>query len=126
MTTQVASGFDIRVFVYGSLRRGGEFHGALAGTEWLGDWVTPTEWYMWDYDGYPALTPGGRTAVVGEVYRITESVLARLDEIEEYPERYLRSQIETPFGQAWVYVVPDLPTGAGVVESGDWFRRRPG
>ena len=79
---------------------------------------------MWTLDGYPAVSPGGGTDIVGEIYRIGPEILSELDFIEDYPELYQRQTIATPFGPAWIYVVlqPPLPPPKPIL-GGDWFDR---
>jgi thiosulfate/3-mercaptopyruvate sulfurtransferase len=110
----------VLVFVYGSLRRGGEFHGHLADARFVAEWTTPAAWEMWDLDGYPAITPGGDVAVTGELYEVTDERLALLDELEEVPSLYQRTEVETPHGTAFLYVVGEPPEQRTPIPSGDW------
>ncbi|MFT7624642.1 MAG: gamma-glutamylcyclotransferase (GGCT)/AIG2-like uncharacterized protein YtfP [Myxococcota bacterium] len=111
------------VFVYGSLRKGEEYQNHLSGAPCLGPWTTPPTWEMWDLDSYPAITPGGDTAIVGELYSIDDDLLARLDVLEEVPTLYQRHRIETPLGPAWIYVVETPPSERTVLASGSWTAR---
>ena len=115
------------VFVYGSLQRGEEFHHYLTdgGARFVGAWRTPAAWEMWDLDGYPALTPGGETAVSGELYEIDAALLARLDELEETPTLYQRRELPTPHGNAFIYVVLEPPAQRVHLSSGRWSAKRP-
>lgn len=108
------------VFVYGSLMRGEEYHGPLAGSARLGRFETAPEWHFWDLGGYPAMTPGGTRAVEGEVYRIDRATLAELDRIEEVPTLYQRAILETAWGPAQVYVVGQRPADARPLPPGRW------
>jgi len=112
------------VFVYGSLRHGEEYHGFLATAVALGPHTTPPVYDMWDLDGYPAVTPGGSTAIDGELYDIDGQTLAALDVLEEVPTLYQRAQTATPHGLAAIYVVADRPPDARAVPSGRWSARR--
>lgn len=104
------------MFVYGTLRRGRAHHGRLRGAVFLGGCRTPPRYTLVDLGPCPALLPGGRMAVPGEVYDVGRRLLARLDRFEG-PE-YCRRRIPTPYGEAWVYVYRRRP---GLVP-----RRRPG
>lgn len=94
-----------RVFVYGSLRRGGEFHRLLQGGRYLGLWRTSPTYNMVDFHGYPGVYEGGRRAISGEIYLISRRILKNLDRLEEYPRLYDRKQIVTRYGLAWVYLL---------------------
>lgn len=111
------------VFVYGSLRRGEEYHGFLATATPLGPHITPPIYDMWDLDGYPAVTPGGSTAIHGELYAVDDPTLAALDELEEVPTLYQRGHTPTPHGAAAIYLVNVRPTGASALPSGRWTAR---
>jgi gamma-glutamylcyclotransferase (GGCT)/AIG2-like uncharacterized protein YtfP/cation transport regulator ChaC len=75
----------VNVFVYGTLRRHEENHSLLNKAELLYEqaWV---EGKLYDTDkGYPAMKEGeGR--VYGEVYKINDALLLKLDEIEDFIE----------------------------------------
>lgn len=113
----------MRVFVYGTLLNGESNHGWLKGASYLGQWTTPPLFRLVDLGPYPVLSPGGRTAVSGEVYRISRLILQRLDVLEAYPSEYQRRLIGTPWGRAWVYLRGSAAAGRPL-HHGDW-RRRP-
>lgn len=79
------------LFVYGSLKRGRTNHVQLGRAVFLGAARTRSRFALRIIDGYPALVSGGR-AVVGELYRIATTDLARLDEFEG--EGYERQLVE--------------------------------
>ena len=118
-------GVRLLVFVYGSLQRGEEFHHYLTdgGARFIEAWRTPAQWEMWDLDGYPALTPGGETAIQGEVYEIDGPLLERLDVLEETPELYQRRALLTPHGEAYIYVVLEPPEDRVPIAAGRWSAR---
>jgi gamma-glutamylcyclotransferase (GGCT)/AIG2-like uncharacterized protein YtfP len=70
-----------RVFVYGTLRRGGSNHFRMAGAVFSGPAVVPGRLYQIDW--YPGLVidPAG-DPVQGEVYEVGAAQLAALDEFE--------------------------------------------
>ncbi len=109
-----------QVFVYGSLRRGQSNHSLLDGASFLGVCRTAPRYTMWNLGAYPGVVPGGRDAIVGEVYRIDKRTLARLDELEAYPVLYTRERISTPFGPAWMYIYQGSNRGGTRIASGDW------
>jgi gamma-glutamylcyclotransferase (GGCT)/AIG2-like uncharacterized protein YtfP len=71
----------LRLFVYGTLRRGRAHHAELAGATYEGSLGTEPRYAVIEHAGYPALV-AGRTAVDGEVYAVTTEHLARLDAFE--------------------------------------------
>lgn len=117
------------VFVYGSLKSGEQYHFILGDSARLGPWTTPPAWHFWDLDGYPAMSPGGAVAVVGEVYRVDGRTLAALDRLEEVPTLYQRATLATPWGEAFCYIVERPPADRVALPDGAWVpahRRRPG
>lgn len=109
-----------RVFVYGTLLRGGVNHRLLAGAELLGPHRTEPCFTLFRLGAYPGLARGGSTAVAGEVYRVDAADLARLDRLEEYPRLYDRVLIPTAYGRAWVYLYRGPIGNRPVIHSGDW------
>jgi gamma-glutamylcyclotransferase (GGCT)/AIG2-like uncharacterized protein YtfP len=97
----------IRLFVYGTLKTG--FHNAfyLQDAQYLGEFTTDPVYSMYDFGNYPVVSEFGNTSIQGEVYEISEQQLASTDRLEWYPEFYQRVLIETGFGEAWMYVVPE-------------------
>lgn len=109
------------VFVYGSLRRGQPNHSWLAAARFLGYHRTEPRFTMRDLGAFPAAVRSGEMAILGEVYAITPRVLQGLDELEGYPEFYTRLQLVTPWGAAWIYLLPlHAAQEAPIVPGGDW------
>ena len=79
-----------------------------------------------DLGAFPALVPGGQTAVAGEVYRVDSSTLAALDSLEGHPRFYYREPIMLDSGQeALAYMqAPKQTRGRPHISSGDWRRGR--
>jgi gamma-glutamylcyclotransferase (GGCT)/AIG2-like uncharacterized protein YtfP len=109
-----------RVFVYGTLLRGESNHRLLAGAELLGAHRTAPCFALYDLGTYPGLTRGGRTAVLGEVYRVSTADLCRLDRLEDYPWLYTRESIPSPWGPVWVYCYRGRIRNRPLIPSGDW------
>lgn len=117
------------VFVYGTLRKHDDNHALLAASPLLAEqgWVRG-RLYDTGY-GYPGLVLDGDGRVYGEVYRVTDEVLARLDILEGYEgpdqendyERLIKT-IETDRGrmQAYVYVYNHLSPRMPEIDWGDW------
>src|SRR5262245_3159317 len=85
----------ICLFVYGTLKRRQKRHGLLAGQELLGEARTQARYRLYDRGSYPCLVEDFErgTAVEGEVWRVSEQVLRKLDEVEGVPELYCRKDI---------------------------------
>ncbi len=73
-----------RVFVYGTLKRGGENHRLLAGQRLLGEARTEPGFRLFLLDGYPGMVAAaaGGVSVEGELWEVDAACLARLDELE--------------------------------------------
>ena len=66
------------------------------------------------------------TAVAGEVYKVDNATLARLDHLEGHPRFYRREPITLDSGQdALAYMqAPKQTRGRPHITSGDWRRGR--
>lgn len=116
------------VFVYGTLRQGEQYHGLLKQSRRIA-LVAEAKGAIVDTGlGYPALADKeGRVA--GELYGVSEEVLARLDELEDYygpdsPDNEyerIRISVRTDSGlvDAWVYLYR-RPNALPLIEGGDW------
>lgn len=128
------------VFVYGTLRRGGDndITRLAPAPHFMGPAVVRGTLYH--LGGYPGMVLGGVNQVVGEVYAITPALERQLDEIEgicprptgEYIKREVLVQLQCgpPSDAAsrplrcFVYEVnPRCVVGKRTISSGDWFRR---
>ncbi|MCK8515659.1 gamma-glutamylcyclotransferase [Methylonatrum kenyense] len=114
----------VRVFVYGTLRKGQANHGQLRSAEFLGRHRTEPEFRMLDLGPYPGVARGGRTAITGEVYAINQTILVRLDRLEDYPQTYDRERLATPWGPAFIYLYRWPTLDSPTVASGDWPSHR--
>ena len=72
------------LFVYGTLKRGGENAGSLAGQRYLGEGGTRPEYRVYRLDGYPGMVaaPEGGRSIGGEIWEVDAACLARLDDLE--------------------------------------------
>lgn len=109
------------VFVYGTLLSGQVNHRLLDGALRLGEHRTEPRFRLLDLGAYPGALGGGRTAVRGEVYRVSPLGLKRLDRLEDYPRLYGRRLIRTPYGAAWIYLYRGERTRRRPIPGGDWL-----
>lgn len=91
------------LFVYGTLRSGGDAVGLLRGCRLAGTGrVAGT---LYDLGDYPALVLDGRGLVEGEVWRCPADALGRLDEYEGLPSGlYARVRVAVDGTECWTYV----------------------
>jgi gamma-glutamylaminecyclotransferase len=112
------------VFVYGSLMSGQPNHHLLSGAESVGpDRTQDRAFRMVDVGGFPAADTGGREWVHGELYRVDDATLARLDRLEGHPTLYRRRRVRLGWGEdAWIYLSPKLAARGDrpTVPDGDW------
>jgi gamma-glutamylaminecyclotransferase len=111
----------IRLFVYGTLRRGEVAHGELRGARLLAATKTIAAYELVDLGEYPALVERGTDHVVGEVYEVDPDLLRTLDAYEDVPELYERKPVRLIDGEAEGYVLPSSRAlNAPRIPSGDW------
>ncbi len=115
------------VFVYGSLLKGESNSHLLAGAEFAGPAATLPEYRLVDLGAYPGVVAGGTAAILGEVYRVPDGLMPRLDELEDHPTVYVRTSVRLADGrEALMYLLrPHLAERRKDVPSGDWraYRR---
>ena len=109
-----------QVFVYGTLMKGESNHHYLRNARFLGKAATAPQYRLYSLGAYPVLCDAGKQRIHGEVYRISQVALQRLDELEEYPQYYQRKLIATPWGRAWIYYQRQPRGRARLISSGDW------
>lgn len=76
-----------RVFVYGTLKRGGRNHPFLAGQQFLGEARTPPGFTLFSLGEYPGMVHrDDDDGVTGEVWAVDAVCLKHLDELEGVDE----------------------------------------
>ncbi len=112
------------LFVYGTLKRGYNNHVFLEGAEFVGDARTRREFSMTGtaypfVHERPALYP-----IAGEVFRVSDATLDRIDELEDHPVEYVRREVAVECAgrdeTAWMYVAPEDAAQAACYPSGVW------
>lgn len=100
----------MKVFVYGSLKRGNNVRGMqfFQGAIRVGQAQTTAGIYsMLDLGSFPGVILDGTHDINGEIYIIDELILSQLDAIEGYPDFYDRTEVETTEGKALMYFLPN-------------------
>lgn len=112
-----------RLFVYGTLRRGGANARELEGAAWEADARTAEGYALVWKDGYPALVTAAEGVVTGELYRVSADHVSRLDVFEGVPELYRRGAVLLADGTAAeaYFAVVDHRTVYERLASGDYF-----
>ena len=79
------SASSIRIFVYGTLKRGLSNHCWMGGQKFMGEAATEPAYRMVDCGGYPGMFPVTRDgrSIRGEVWSVSESGRSKLDELED-------------------------------------------
>lgn len=109
------------VFVYGSLKRGHRHHDQLAGADLVrADASVPGHRLVLQGE-YPAMCVG-EGVVFGELYRVDDAVLARLDRFEGCPDLYRRVPVVLSSGErAFSYRIDaERARGLPPVAGGRW------
>jgi len=103
------------IFVYGSLKRGFALHRFLSQQDFVATASTQPHYRLFDCGTHPAMVKvavGGRS-VKGELFRVDQKCLVRLDDVEGVEEGlYVRdfvclcSPFETYRAMAWFFLSP--------------------
>jgi gamma-glutamylaminecyclotransferase len=116
-----------RLFVYGSLKRGFRHHHVLGAAPFEGDARTAPGFSLVLQGEYPALVCSGDECVHGELYRVTDELLAELDRFEGCPDLYRSELISLDDGtSALSYVIPPARAQAlPKIPQGRWVESDP-
>lgn len=73
------------IFVYGTLKRGGDNHGWIQQQQFVAEARTLPIYRMYDLGGYPGMVrvPNQGLSIEGEVWEVDEAGLAKLDILED-------------------------------------------
>jgi gamma-glutamylaminecyclotransferase len=112
---------DAMVFVYGTLKRGFANHAFLAGQRFEGVARTLPHYRLYDNGAHPCMVEAGQQgeAVAGELWRVDDKTLARLDEFEGVPYPFARRQIQVADISIPVFAYLYQGDVAGMSDSGD-------
>ena len=112
---------ELRIFVYGTLRRGGFSEHLMDGATWQEATQTAPHYSLWQLSWYPGMTAEGETSIAGDIYTVPTERLAALDDYEG--DSYRRTQVMLADGStaiAWVLRYP--PVGRPTITHGDWLQ----
>lgn len=117
----------MKVFVYGTLRKGQGNHSLLSTAEYLRDESLPG-FDMYNVGWFPAVVRG-TGVIIGEVYEIDEDTLEALHALEGYDEDYPEESLYIPelefteYDALVLYIWNRDMEGLTLIESGDWTNR---
>ena len=110
------------VFVYGTLMQGQRAAHMLAGSQFIG-YFQLKDYAMYNLGRYPGIVPCAGELVLGELYLVSDEMLAVMDEYEAEGDLYLRRKVKVWSGQesadAQVYVYNRDITGYEKMQ-GSW------
>jgi|688.fasta_scaffold65876_4 gamma-glutamylcyclotransferase (GGCT)/AIG2-like uncharacterized protein YtfP len=117
------------IAVYGSLRKGFHNHGIIKDAKYLGTCTTEPTFSLYSLGGFPGLKQNGNTPVVIEVYEVNNQEAYWVDALEGYSEQgnntfYDKIFIDTPYGEASIYIYVPNVTEDRLVKSGDWTEHK--
>lgn len=91
---------SIRLFVYGTLKRGESRANHMAGQTFLGPARTVTGYRLYEVESYPGLVEDEvGISIEGELWDVDPQCLAKLDVVECVPELYRRGEIVLEYPQ---------------------------
>lgn len=109
-----------KVYVYGTLRKGGRLSGALEHSEYVATEIA-RGFRLYNIGWYPGVkkTDNPNDNLLVESYNVTDDVLLHLDHIEGHPSLFLR----TPWNGGYIYIYQGEVREENRIESGDWFKQ---
>jgi gamma-glutamylcyclotransferase (GGCT)/AIG2-like uncharacterized protein YtfP len=110
-----------RVFVYGTLRRGGAQGWRMEGGEWLGEGEVRGKLFRISW--YPGVVLDVDVGwVKGDVFAVDSGLLEKLDVYEGDEYRRVRVEVEgNAAGDAWIWEWAGPVPECGEIPGGDWL-----
>jgi gamma-glutamylaminecyclotransferase len=114
---------DIKIFVYGTLKRNKQFNYIMKRAKFIGEAET-IEKYALYFDHIPYMVKNEKISnVKGEVYEVTSDLLKLIDDFEEHPDYYKREEIRVKLENGdiisvWAYLFPEKR--GNLIESGEF------
>lgn len=98
-----------KVFVYGTLRRGGSNHSYLSGLDCIDSECQGVVRYWKDGYSFPFAKRQDGMKIYGELYTVDDLTFKRLDYLEGHPNFYKREEVEVlgcdgSKHRAWIYL----------------------
>ena len=113
-----------RVFVYGTLRRGGSNHFRMAEADFIS--AATLRGRLYRIDWYPGVVLDATgDEIQGEIYDVSPEQLDELDEFEGMEYRRIRAVVKTPNGEtypAWIWEWLMPVDEAQRITGGDWLK----
>jgi len=115
----------LRVFVYGTLRKGQYNHYLLDKARFIKD--TRVDGFQMFSRGFFPFLYEGEGSIVAELYEINQRIFFSLDLLEGYPHHYQRKIVSDVNGdEAWIYYFENrmnerYMSNGSYIESGDWL-----
>jgi|TARA_R110000787_G_scaffold87489_4_gene186399 gamma-glutamylcyclotransferase (GGCT)/AIG2-like uncharacterized protein YtfP len=120
----------MKVFVYGTLKKGGGNDIFLQNSKYLGSGWTHDKYRLFTDGSLPYVDKKESNYIKGEVYDVDEWTFMSLDNLEGHPYFYQREEtwIEVPEDEeivkdylCWMYFINEQPTSKVVeIKSGEW------
>ena len=117
------------IAVYGTLRRGcGNYEHLLKNADYMGTFKSEPTYSMYSLGGFPGVKEGGSTSIILEVFAVNAEEAKNVDNLEGYststvPYFYDKKEIDTPWGNAGIYIYVKQPDEDRLIVSGDWKNR---
>lgn len=97
-----------KIFVYGTLKQGGQHHYLLQNAKKYPNWVIAPHINLHAGPLYPYAIRGQGQAI-GELYEVNPATLSQLDQLENHPNDYQRERIRiilenNEMVMAWIYL----------------------
>lgn len=99
----------MKLFVYGTLKRGSHLDYHMVGCEFLGTATTSPVFKMFDLGYFPALVLADGYHISGEVYEVDS--LDDFDRLEDFPRLYTRGRFDVGPYTAWIYYASEWLAG---------------
>lgn len=118
---------DTTIFIYGTLKRGRRNNDLLAGQHFQEEARTLPHYRLYNSGPYPCLVEDRRrgVAVRGEIWRVEETALARLDELEDVPRLFVRREIRVEGVSTTVFAYLYQGDVSGMEDCGDCWPKLP-
>lgn len=111
----------VRLFVYGTLKRGGSNAARLRGARFVGETRTAIGYELVDLGAWPGLRVGGFGGVDGELWDVPRGELPALDAFEGAPSLFRRGRVRLADGsEAEAYFIGPAAGSGPVIRRGRW------